>query len=194
MGEPGKPGAATAPAVSAAVSVEIKREHLDFYKALEQGVKPAPESALAKAKAAGAQVTTLTATSPLLHIDFLTGVSACTDDKLDALLPLADNIAQLDLGRTAVTDAGMATIAKLPRLARLDLRGTKVTDTGLESLTKLTKLQSLNLYGSEVTDAGLAVVSKIKSLHKVFVFQTKVTEAAAKKAMAGSPTLEVVIK
>jgi hypothetical protein len=194
-GAPAKPGAAPEPvAVTAAVSVEVKRQHVDFYKALEEGVKPAKDADLKAAKAAGAQVTTLTATSPLLRADFLTGVSACTDEKLSALLPLAENLAQLDLGRTAITDAGLATVAKFPRLARLDLRGTKITDKGLESLTGLKKLQTLNLYGSEVTDAGLAVVTKIKSLKKVFVFQTKITEAAAKKSMASHPGLEVIVK
>ncbi len=194
-GEPVKPGAAAAPAaVTAAISVEVKREHVDYYKALEAGVKPATEAAIKTAKDAGAQVSPLTATSPLVRVDFLTGVSACTDEKLAALLPLAPNIAQLDLGRTSVTDAGLATVAKLPLLVRLDLRNTKVTDKGLESLTALKKLQSLNLYGSEVTDAGLAVLSKMKSLQKIFVFQTKVTEAAAKASMAKAPGLEVVVK
>jgi Planctomycete cytochrome C/Leucine rich repeat len=193
--EPGKSATpAAAPTVATAISVEVKREHIDFYKALEDGAKPASPDAIKAAKAAGAQVSTITATSPLVRADFLTGVSACTDGKIGALMPLADNIAQLDLGRTGITDAALATVAKLPRLARLDLRGTKITDKGLGSLTGLKKLQVLNLYGTEVTDIGLATLSQMPSLQKIFVFQTKVTEAAAKKAMAAAKHLEVVVK
>ncbi len=185
----GKPADPTARPV-----VETKREHLEFYKALEAGVKPAAEDAIKKAKAAGAQVATVGVTSPLLRVDFLTGVSACTDEKVAALVPLADNIAQIDLGRTAITDGALATLAKFPRLARLDLRQTKVTDKGMESLTKLTKLQSLNVYGTEVTDAGLAKLGSIKSLRAVYATESKATEAGAAKLKGALPKAEVTVK
>ncbi len=174
--------------------VDVKREHIDFYKALEQGVKPASEDAIKKAKAAGAQVSTISVTSPLLRVDFLTGVSACTDEKVAALLPLAENIAQIDLGRTAITDGALATVAKFPRLARLDLRQTKITDKGIQSLTKLTKLQSLNLYGTEVGDSGLATLASIKGLKTVYAWQSKATDAGASKLKAALPKVEVTIK
>ncbi|MDB6118860.1 MAG: leucine-rich repeat, ribonuclease inhibitor subtype [Verrucomicrobiaceae bacterium] len=176
------------------VAVETKREHIDFYNALEKGVKPASEEEIKKAKAAGAQISTISATSPLLRVDFLTGVSRCTDDKVASLLPLAENIAHLDLGRTVITDAALATAAKLPRLARLDLRQTKVTDKGIESLTKLKNLQSINLYGTEVTDAGLASLSSMKSLRHVAAWQSKATEAGADKLKKALPKAEVTVK
>jgi hypothetical protein len=184
----GKPADAASPASVAA----RKREHDDFYKALEQGAKAAPEAALKKAQAAGAQIATLTATSPLVRVDFLTGVSKCTDDKVAELLPIADNVAHLDLGRTAITDATLATVSKFPRLARLDLRQTKVTDKGLESLTSLKHLQVLNLYGTEISDAGLATLSKVKSLKQVFVWQSKATDAGAQKLQTSLPGVSVV--
>ena len=80
------------------------REHEVFYNQLADGVEPASEETLQKARDVGAQIFTLKPDSPLLRVDFLTGVSACTDEKLEALLPLKDQIAQLDLGRTAITD------------------------------------------------------------------------------------------
>ncbi|MCB1211951.1 MAG: hypothetical protein KDK97_21700, partial [Verrucomicrobiales bacterium] len=107
------------------------REHDELYKKLNTDLKPVAEATIAKAKEAGAQVTLLKADMALLRADFLTGVSACTDDKVAALLPMKDNITQLDLGRTVITDAAMDTIAQMPRLTVLDLRQTKVTDAGL---------------------------------------------------------------
>jgi hypothetical protein len=171
-----------------------KREHDEFYKALEQGAKPVTEAVLKKVNAAGAQTATLTGTSPLLRVDFLTGVSQCNDEKVATLLPIADNVAHLDLARTSITDAALATLAKMPRLAKVDLRQTKITDKGLESLTSLKKLQVLNLYGTEITDAGLAQLASIKSLKQVFLWQTKATEAGAKKLQAAIPGVQAVLK
>ncbi|MDB6137536.1 MAG: leucine-rich repeat, ribonuclease inhibitor subtype [Verrucomicrobiaceae bacterium] len=174
--------------------VEVKREHIDFYNALEKGVKPASEDDIKKAKAAGAQVATISVTSPLLRVDFLTGVSQCTDEKVAALLPLAENIAHVDLGRTAITDGALTTLAKFPRLAKLDLRQTKVTDKGVEALSKLKNLQSINLYSTQVGDAGLASLSTIKSLQHVTAWQSKATEAGAAKLKTALPKVDVTVK
>ncbi len=167
-----------------------KREHEEFYKALEAGVKPVSEELIKAAKAAGAQVATISVTSPLLRVDFLTGVSSCTDAKVAALLPLAENIAHLDLGRTSITDAALATVAKMSRLARLDLRQTKITDKGLESLTGLKHLHSINLFATAITDKGVSSLAAIASLKNVYAFQTKVTQSAA----AASKTINIVTK
>ncbi|MBL9114453.1 MAG: hypothetical protein JNJ83_05550 [Verrucomicrobiaceae bacterium] len=167
-----------------------KREHEEFYKSLEAGAKAVPDAVLKAAKAAGAQIAPISTTSTLVRVDFLTGVSSCTDEKVAALLPLADNIAHLDLGRTAITDAALATIAKMPRLARLDLRQTKITDGGLEALSGLKNLNSINVYGTAIGDAGLKNLANIKSLKNVYAFLTKITPAAA----SGTKGLNVVIK
>lgn len=187
-------GAAPADAFTAAKTVEKPREHDIFYAKLSAGVKPLPEDAVKTATKGGAQVFQLKADSGLVRVDFLTGVSACNDAKLEVLIPIKENIAQLDLGRTAITDAGLKTVAKLPRLAQLDLRQTKVTDAGLEPLTALKNLQILNLYGTEITDAGLKQLAAIKSLKTVYVWGTKATEAGAKQLTASIKGVKVVLK
>jgi len=175
---------------------EVKpREHDLFYAALEKEVKPLADDLLTKAKEAGAQVSAVKVGSALVRVDFLTGVSKCDDDKAAVLLPLKENIVQVDLGRTVVTDATLKnTIAQLPRLVSLDLRQTKVTDSGLEALTGLKKLQSLNLYGTEVSDAGLKHLAKIKSLKNVYLWQSKATEAGVKQLVAAIPGLKATVK
>lgn len=170
------------------------REHDLFFAALEKEVKPLSDDLLAKAKAAGAQVAAVKMESPLLRLDFLTGVSKCDDAKVESILPLKENIVQLDLGRTVITDAALKAVAQLPRLLHLDLRQTKVTDAGLVALSELKKVQSINLYGTEVTDAGLAHLAKLKTLKNVYLFQSKATEAGAKKLAAAIPGLKVSVK
>lgn len=186
-------GAPAEVAAAAAKAARI-RDHEIFYKELATGLKPADEQASATAKAAGAQISQLKADSPLVRVDFLTGVSKCTDDKVAALLPLKDHIAQLDLGRTVITDAALKTVGQFSRLASLDLRQTKITDAGLESLGSLKKLQTLNLYGTEVTDAGLAHLAALKNLKQVFVWGSKATAAGAEKLKGAVPGIEVTLK
>ena len=187
----GAPADALAAAGPAAAKV---REHEVFYQKLGAGLKPADDAAMSKAKEAGAQLFQLKVDSALLRADFLTGVSKCNDEKVTALLPLKDHIAQLDLGRTGITDAALKTVAQFSRLATLDLRQTKVTDAGLEHLAALKNLRSLNLYGTQVSDAGLANLAAIKSLKQVFVWGSKATDAGAGKLQAAVPGIEVTLK
>lgn len=170
------------------------REHDLFYAALEKDLKPLSDDALAKAKEAGAQVSPIKVESPLVRVDFLTGVSKCDDAKVESILLIKDNIVQLDLGRTVITDAAMKSIGQLPRLVTLDLRQTKITDAGLESLTGLKKLQSINLYGTEISDAGVKHLASIKSLKNVYLWQSKATESGVKKLTAAIPGVKVSLK
>jgi hypothetical protein len=182
------------PADAAQKEADRVRDHETFYAKLSEGAAPASDEVMAKAKAAGAQLFQLKADAPLLRADFLTGVSSCDDAKLEVLIPLKEQLAQIDLGRTAITDVGLKVIASFPRLALLDLRQTKVTDAGLAHLVKSTHLRSLNLYGTEVSDAGLKHLHGLKGLRNVYLWQTKATEAGAKQLAAAVPGLNVSVK
>lgn len=170
------------------------REHDLFFAALEKDLKPLSDGVLAAAKEAGAQVAPVKVESPLVRVDFLTGVSKCDDAKVATILPLKENIVQLDLGRTVITDAAMKTIGQLPRLVSLDLRQTKITDAGLEALIGLKHIQTINLYGTEVTDAGLKHLAKIKSLKNVYLWQSKATKAGVKQLNAAIPGLKASVE
>ncbi|MBE7498157.1 MAG: hypothetical protein HS117_24730 [Verrucomicrobiaceae bacterium] len=167
------------------------REHDLLFAALEKEVKPLSDDALAKAKTAGAQVAAVKVESPLVRVDFLTGVSKCDDAKVESILPLKENIVQLDLGRTIITDAALKSVAQLPRLLSLDLRQTKVTDAGLEALKGHKRLQTINLYGTEVTDAGIKHLAGIKTLKNVYLWQSKATKAGVKQLTAALPGVKV---
>jgi hypothetical protein len=184
----GKP--AEAPKVAAEPAKE--REHDIFYKKLAEGAKPPAADVLKSVQAAGAQVAPLMNGSPLLHVDFLTGVTKCDDKAIAALAPINDNIAHLDLARTSITDAALKSVAQMPRLARLDLRRTKVTDAGLPALTGLQHLTYINLFGTEVSDKGLATLAGMKSLTGVYLFESKVTEAGVAKLKTALPNADIV--
>jgi Planctomycete cytochrome C/Leucine Rich repeat len=168
------------------------REHDIFYTKLAAGLQPVKDEELKKLTAAGAQTAPLMPASPLLRVDFLTGVTKCTDESITALLPIKENIAHLDLARTSVTDDALKTIAQFPRITRLDLRKAKITDKGLPALAACKNLTYINLFGTEVTDAGLDALAKIKSLTDVYLYETKVTDAGVAKLKKALPKATVV--
>ncbi len=171
-----------------------EREHDLLYAKLVVGLDQPATDVLKKMKDVGAQVAPLSPGSPLLRVDFLTGVSLCDDNAVAALAPIADRIAHLDLARTNITDAAFKSIIRMPRLTRLDLRKTKITDAGIAQLTALENLVSINLFGTEVTDQALTPLAKIKSLKEICLFETKVTDAGVSKLTAALPKAEIVFQ
>jgi hypothetical protein len=142
--------------------------------------------------AAGAQVSPLMPGSPLVRVDFLTGVTKCDDKAVAALAPIEANIAHLDLARTAITDAAMKSLAQMPRLTRLDLRRTKITDAGLAALAPLKHLTYINLFATEITDKGLASLGAMKTLANIYLFESKVSAAGVARLRTALPKADVV--
>lgn len=169
-----------------------EREQDLLYKKLAEGLDQPASDVLKNAEAVGAQVAPIAPGSPLLRVDFLTGVSKCDDKAVFALAPIANRIAHLDLARTNITDAAFESIIKMPRLTRLDLRKTKVTDAGIAQLSALKNLVSINLFGAEVTDKALGTLAEIKSLKDICLFETKVTDAGVNKLQAALPKTRIV--
>jgi hypothetical protein len=74
------------------------------------------------------------------------------DDEIVELLAPFEGLTELDLSHTAVTDAGLATLAKLPQLEVLRLRATKITDEGFRThLAGIKTLKRLDLGETSVT-------------------------------------------
>ncbi len=78
------------------------------------------------------------------------------DAQLAGLKPFAPFIVEAELGRTAVTDASLPTLATFTNLRAIHLEGTAVTGAGIGQLTQLKQLKYLNLSGSQVTAAAVA--------------------------------------
>ncbi|MGY8640865.1 MAG: c-type cytochrome domain-containing protein [Verrucomicrobiales bacterium] len=166
----------------------------ETYKKLSEGLEPLDEKAWEGITAAGGRVMPLSDSSPLVSVDFrLTGEDA-TDEKVGSIAKIGDNIAHLDLSKTAITDASLAQVAELKRLVRLDLHQTKVGDASLSQLKGLSNLRYLNLYGTEVSDAGLKQLQGLKNLKNVYLWNSKATEKGAKALEKALPGAQVNFK
>jgi uncharacterized membrane protein len=94
------------------------------------------------------------------------------DAQLAGLEKFAPYIVEVELGRTSVTDACFATLAKFSQLRAIHLEETAVTGAGLAELTKLTQLRYLNLSGTHVTQAAVAPLSSMKNLRHLYLYNT----------------------
>jgi hypothetical protein len=184
---------AGAPVVKAVATVAVSWTQTHYEK-LAAGLTAAPDAAQAKVTSSGGRVAPLAISNPLLRVDYLVARDQATDDKVASIAAIKDQLADLDLSRTAVTDSGLAVLKGLPRLSRLDLHATRVTDTGLKHLAGLSHLIYLNLYDTAVTDAGLSEIAKLKGLRSVYLWNSKVTENGVQDLQKQLPDAEVVWK
>jgi hypothetical protein len=145
----------------------------------------------AKMTALNASLMPLALDTELLRFSCVNGADKIGDKELALLEPAAAWIVWVDLGKTKITDAGLASIAKMKNLEKLHLEKTAITDAGLATLAGLPHLEYLNLYGTKVTDAGIAKLASDKGLKKLFVWETAVTHEGAKKLEASVPGLVV---
>ena len=113
------------------------------------------------------------------------------DAELAKFAPIAGRMAEMNLSRSKVTDAGLAALAGMKALKRLHLQNTSVTDAGMEQLSGLAALEYLNLFGTKVTDAALLKFEKLSALRKLYLWQTAVTKPAAEALFAKLPEITI---
>lgn len=104
------------------------------------------------------------------------GRTAVTDEGM-ARLAGSVHLHWLDVSFTSVTNAGIAHLGDARELRRLNLEGTKITDQALAVVANLGKLEELDLSNTQIGDAGLAQLSKLKNLKELWLTNTKVTDA-----------------
>lgn len=157
----------------------------------KKAVDPAVAAAMQKVNATGASLMPVAADAKTYRFTALNVAKEFTDAGLDALAPIADKVASLDLARTKVTDAGLAKIAAMKGLQELHLENTAISDAGLDHLKALSSLEYLNLYNTKVTDAGIAKLAGLGNLKALYVWQSGVTKAGVVALKAKLPKAHI---
>ena len=150
------------------------------------------EEVLVRLRARGAVAQPVARGTSQIEVAFGLLGAAAGDEDLELLRGLETELVALDLARTAVTDAGIAGLARFRRLGRLHLEETRITDAGLAHLSGLTDLTYLNLYGTDVSDAGLQSLAGLTQLQKLYLWQTAVSDAAVDGLQVTLPGLEII--
>ncbi|MFO1440032.1 MAG: c-type cytochrome domain-containing protein [Verrucomicrobiaceae bacterium] len=153
----------------------------------KKAADPAVEAAMQKVNATGASLMPTAADGKTYRFTALNVAKEFADSGLDALAPIADKVASLDLARTKVSDAGLAKLAAMKNLQELHLENTGIGDAGLDHLKGLASLEYLNLYNTKVTDAGLAKLSGLSKLKALYLWQSGVTKAGVAALKAKLP-------
>lgn len=148
-------------------------------------------SAVAAVVAAGGIITPVSVDGAALDVDLSHLGTALDASHLKLVERLANNIVWLDLHGLALTDAGLASVAKCRNLVRLHLDRTGVTDNGLKALAACPSLEYLNLIGTGIGDAGLAHLTAFKHLERLYLMQTKATDAGIATLTKALPELVV---
>ena len=105
----------------------------------------------------------------------LTGTKV-TDAEL-AHLGALTGLQKIRLYDTRLTDAGLVHLKCLTKLKKLELSHNQVTDVGVAHLREMIGLQRLGLSGTQVTDAGLAQLQGLTGLQWLTLDQTQITDA-----------------
>lgn len=126
------------------------------------------------ARFSGKGWTTLRTLTRLEHICTPYGL---TDDEMAGIVAL-QTVNEMEIVATKLTDAGLASIAKLRNLEVLHLEGTAMmTDEGLKALATLPKLRHLRLSGP-FTDRGVKDLASLPSLKVLWLESPNVSEEA----------------
>lgn len=125
-------------------------------------------------KEMGGAVTYLTPEHTFLSVNLVNNPDF-SDEQMEALLKLREQIVWLDLSDTKITDKGMQQIGKLKNLTRLSLDNTAISDQGLSYLKNAENLLYLNLYHTNISDKGLKSLKGIRNLRALYLWQTQVT-------------------
>ena len=111
-----------------------------------------------------------------------------TDDLLERVSHL-EHVRVLRLGGSkALTDAGVAHLARMTELRELDLGGCPVTDKSMDVLGRLPSLERIGLWRTGVTDAGMKSLAAGERLERVDLAWTNTGDGAL-RAFAGKERL-----
>jgi hypothetical protein len=104
------------------------------------------------------------------------------------------SLLRLRISDSGLTNAGLADIARLPRLTRLELFGCqRITDEGLGAVAQINSLESLSLSECPITGAGLRQLAALKKLKFLDLCRTRVTDrtVASVTAITGLEGLDL---
>jgi hypothetical protein len=90
----------------------------------------------------------------------------------------ADDLQELGLDSTSVTDTQLANLRGLRELLALGMSSTGVGNLGLMKLAVLSSLQTLNLLGTKVDDQGMKLLPYFSSLKHLDLTRTSVGDAS----------------
>lgn len=160
------PDATTVPGILIAEDQEEAPPPVGDYSALSAEIRQMQQSQ-------GAKLVPVSANPSDGLILRTTDVAASFNDaQLAKFQQFAPFIVEAELGRTAITDAGVETLSQFKNLRALHLEGTAISGRTLAKLSSLSQLSYLNLSGTRVTNEAIASLKSRPNLRHLYLFNT----------------------
>lgn len=164
---------------------EAESEYAYFPEAIKL-----PEDVVQKLQAKGIKVLPIADNNHYVVINTINYPQFSDQDLLD-LLSFKDNIVQLKIGNSSITNSSLEQIATFPYLLKLHLEHTAITDEGLKLLKGHERLKYINLFGANVSDEGMTALRDIPNLKHIYAYQTKVSMHGVDAIRKGLPTVRI---
>ncbi|MEJ2113133.1 MAG: FN3 associated domain-containing protein [Flavobacteriaceae bacterium] len=153
---------------------DILKEYLVFNKT---PIVKASVSSINQVREVGFMVKEMGVGAPELSLKYIQ--KDIEKNVVKKLSKLKDQIVELDLSNTNLTDKMTSTISKLENLKLLRLDNTNISDKTLQHISNLKHLETLNLFNTSVTDNGLeTMLESIKPQH-IYCWKSNVGKETA---------------
>ncbi len=130
--------------------------------------------------------------SPALTFTAVSYRQTFDDAALARLEPFLSHLVSIDLSSAKITDRGIEMLdERAASLVKLNLAQTAVSDAALEIIRKLPALESLNLFGTAITDEGISKIESMPTLKNLYLGETAVTPQAMQTLRQKMPHCQV---
>lgn len=106
------------------------------------------------------------------------------DSALNLLGLVSEQLIELKLNKSGITDTTINRIEKFQSLEKLWLENNSITDLGINSISRLKNLQYLNLSNTLITTNGVKKLNDLVQLKSIYVSRTEINPEDAKQLMS----------
>ncbi len=132
---------------------------------------PAKESDIKRLSNNNRQIRPLSVGSPALVVNFY-NKAFYNSQQLKELLPLKDQVVELNLDNMPVQDEDIKLLSQFKNLSKLNLNNTLVTGKSFGELSGLINLRHLSVSGTTFSIAGLRLLNTLPKLRSVALWNT----------------------
>ena len=168
---------------------------LDKYATTDKGVfalkvDPLSVRTLQKIERAGIPVEMVAQDQPFVKVS-LRGRSDLDKKTFDLLQKAANQLIELDLSQTNMTDELLPKLANFPHLTKLSLQQTEITGKNLNVLNELSYLEYLNLYETSLEEEALQSIAQLPNLKNLYLWRTNISAQSIEALKEEHPHLYI---
>ena len=153
-------------------------------------IKKVDSMLLARFNASGLKAMPISIESPYLEVSAISFPNL-EKEQLKNIIPIAANIAWLNLSNTKITNEAFQSIGKCVHLKKLSISNTNISNAAIPEIGKLVNLVYLNIVGTQIDNTGLQKICENKQLRKIYCWNSKITQEGIEVCKKLNPSIEI---